>query len=111
MCYFFAVKFGILAAEIRQQTALVICYKCIIPIATSPRSFRLGRGNLIPKFWRLRLNDNCDFWANILSQITDNLLIEIWSFGVEITINFRGGKISEAVAKTQSKIQNPKSKI
>jgi hypothetical protein len=69
MCCFSAVKFGTPAAKIRPQMELATYCKCIIPTATSRRNFRLGRGNLILKLWLLLLNDNCDFWANILSQI------------------------------------------
>src|SRR4028118_550679 len=69
MCCFSAVKFGTPAAKIPPQMELATYCKCIIPTATSRRNFRLGRGNLILKLWLLLLNDNCDFWANILSQI------------------------------------------
>ena len=45
----------------------------------------------------------------ITVQELSNFLIKILSFGVEIVIYSRGGKISEFVTKSQSKIQNLKS--
>ncbi len=38
-------------------------------------------------------------------------LFETWSFGFEIIIHSRGWKIPESLEQSQSKIQNPKSKI
>jgi hypothetical protein len=37
--------------------------------------------------------------------------LETWSFGFEIMIHSRGWQISESLEQSQSKIQNPKSKI